>query len=200
MILDKGENIWDHITHVNPSFVIDESNGDYACDSFHRIAEDVQILKDIGVNFYRFSLSWSRILPTGHINYVSDVGVEYYNNLIDELIANDITPFVTIFHWDLPQPLLELGGWPNSRLADIYEDYAAKVFELFGDRVKNWITFNEPYQICEQGYSIGDLAPGYTQQGIGGYLCGHTILLAHAQAYQRYYSEFSEQGGKINNN
>lgn len=197
--IGKSENIWDFITHNNPSFVSEQANGDIACDSYHKLEDDIQMLKDVGVDFYRFSLSWTRILPTGYVNEVNDAGVAYYNNLIDQLIANDITPFVTIYHWDLPQSLQEIGGWPNPIIADIYADYAGKVFELFGDRVKNWITFNEPYQICEQGYSIGNLAPGYTQEGIGSYLCAHTLLRAHAKAYHLYNDEYKDvQEGKNN--
>lgn len=196
--LGKGENIWDFITNENPDFVIDGSNGQVAADSYHKTNLDVQLLKNMSVDFYRFSISWSRILPKGHIYNVNDLGVNYYNNLIDELLANDIIPFVTIYHWDLPVPLHQIGGWPNPALIDIYGDYADLLFRLFGDRVKNWITFNEPFQICEEGYSLGTMAPGFKQLGIGGYQCAHTLLRAHARAYRIYEQRYkATQNGRL---
>ncbi|GJQ82456.1 hypothetical protein Trydic_g11867, partial [Trypoxylus dichotomus] len=194
----KGENIWDALTHFNPEFVIDGTNGDIACDSYNKLESDVQLIKNMSVDFYRFSLSWSRLFPTGHTYKRNEDGFNYYNRLIAELKANDIEPFVTIYHWDLPQPLLEIGGWTNPIMADYYADFADKIFLHFGDEVKNWITFNEPYQICEQGFSDGTLAPGYRQMGIGGYLCGHTVLRAHAKTYQLYQDKYkSSQGGVV---
>ncbi|KAK9721942.1 Glycosyl hydrolase family 1 [Popillia japonica] len=194
----KGENIWDYLTHNNPGAIDDGSNGDIACDSYHKTAEDVELLKDLDVDFYRFSISWSRILPSGHANYINREGVNYYNELIDTLIANDIRPLITMFHWDLPQPLQEIGGWPNPILADLFVDYAKVLFDEFGDRVLEWITFNEPYQICHQGYSEATKAPLYAQDGIGGYLCGHTLLLAHAKTYQLYNESYREtQQGRV---
>lgn len=142
------------------------------------------------MDFYRFSLSWSRILPSGYVNKINPDGVRYYNELIDGLLQRNITPMVTLYHWDLPQPLQEFGGWPNEELVNFYEDYARIVFSLFGDRVKNWITFNEPIQVCSMGYGSGDLAPGYNSSGIGEYQCGRTLILAHARAYHLYEREF----------
>ncbi|KAK9721944.1 Collagen triple helix repeat (20 copies) [Popillia japonica] len=194
----KGENIWDRLTHSNPDHISDRSNGDVACDAYHKIAEDVRNLKNLGVDVYRFSLSWSRILPTGHSNKINPDGIRYYNELIDELIRNDIKPFVTIYHWDLPQPLQEIGGWPNPLIIDHFVDFADVVFENFGDRVQFWITFNEPTLICLHGYGFGSMAPAYTQQGIVDYLCGHNLILAHAKTYRLYQDKYKKsQNGRV---
>lgn len=195
--LGKGENIWDYLTHNNPSHIVDESNGDIACNSYYKYKEDVQLLKDLGVSFYRFSLSWSRILPTGYPNYINQDGIQYYNNLINELLANDIEPMVTIFHWDLPQPLQEIGGWPNPVLARHFVNFAKIVFENFGDRVKKWITINEPMQICKMGYGDNNLAPAYSSSGMADYMCTYTVTRAHTLAYRLYKDSFKEtQKGK----
>lgn len=183
------------MTHKRSHLVANGDTGDIACDAYHKTDEDVALLVDLGVDFYRFSISWSRILPTGHDNYVNELGVAYYKDLITKLKAEGIKPYVTMYHWDLPQPLQELGGWPNPILADYFVDYARVLFREFGDDVDDWITFNEPMQICEQGYSIQDKAPAYTQEGIGGYLCAHTLLIAHGRTYQLYKEEFPDQQG-----
>lgn len=150
------------------------------------------------VDHYRFSLSWARILPNGFSNEINPDGVAYYNNIINALIDNKIEPMVTIFHWDLPQNLQDLGGWANPILADYFEDYARVVFKLFGDRVKRWITINEPASICVGTYEYDDQAPTSVKTpGVGLYLCGKTILVAHAKAYRVYDLEFrKEQGGR----
>lgn len=194
----KGENIWDRLTHEHPEYMVDQSNGDVAANSYLKYKEDVQLLKQIGVEFYRFSISWARILPTGHINKVNQAGIDYYNNLINELLDNGIQPVVTIFHWDLPQTLQDLGGITNKFIVDIYVDYARLLFATYGDRVKWWITFNEP-QVFVTGYADSNgMAPSIGSAGIGDYLASHTILLAHAKAYHMYNKEFRErQQGKI---
>ncbi|RZC38031.1 myrosinase 1 [Asbolus verrucosus] len=171
----KGENIWDHFTHTHPELIANNANGNVACDSYHKYMEDVEMLKNLGVNYYRFSLSWSRILPSGLIYLVNQPGVDYYKNLIKALKENGIEPYVTLYHWDLPQPLQELGGWPNPLLVDYFADYARLAFTLFGDDVKNWMTFNEAKQTCQMGYGYGSFAPGYPSNGIGSYLCAHTF-------------------------
>ncbi|KAK9687269.1 Glycosyl hydrolase family 1 [Popillia japonica] len=188
----KGPNIWDWYTHTYPTRIADLTNGDIACDSYHKFATDVKLLKNIKADFYRFSISWARIFPNGQTNNINPDGVRYYNELINLLLANNIKPVVIIYHWDLPLGLHQLGGWPNIALADYFVDYADKVFSLFGDRVKTWITFNEPSQICELGYSNGALAPGYTQLGIGNYMCGRTLLIAHAKAYRLYEKKYKQ--------
>lgn len=173
-------------------------NGDVACDSYHKYMEDVEMLKYLEVNHYRFSLSWSRILPTGLVNKINQPGVNYYKNLIAALKHEGIEPFVTLYHWDLPQPLLDLGGWPSPLLVDYFADYARLAFELFGDDVKYWMTFNEPHQTCQSGYGYGINPPGYISNGVGNYLCAHTILKAHAKAYHIYDEEFrAKQNGRV---
>ncbi|RZC33447.1 myrosinase 1-like [Asbolus verrucosus] len=195
----KGENIWDRLTHSHPELIADRSTGDVACDSYHLYEEDVRILKELKVDHYRFSLSWSRLLPGGFSNNINPDGVVYYNNLINALISNNITPMVTLYHWDLPQPLQDLGGWTNPQTAIYFEDFARVAFELFGDRVKMWITINEPSSICVGTYEADIAAPAYVRSpGIGLYLCGKTILLAHARAYRLYDSVYRKKyGGKI---
>ncbi|XP_022915650.2 myrosinase 1-like [Onthophagus taurus] len=194
----KGENIWDVLTHNRPELIYDQSNGDIACDTYNKAITDVQLLKSLGVDFYRFSFSWSRILPVGTSNKINPDGIRYYNELIDELLKNGIKPFATMFHWDLPQPLQEIGGWPNPVVADLFVDYANVLFEHFGDRVKDWITFNEPAVFCGGGYEDGSKAPAYKGNGFGVYLCAHTVLRAHGKAYRLYESKYkASQGGRV---
>ncbi|KAJ8958261.1 hypothetical protein NQ318_017405 [Aromia moschata] len=219
-ILGKGESIWDHFTHTYLELVKDHSTGDVACDSYHKWREDVNIIKDLGVSYYRFSLSWPRLLPSGFSNTINPDGVRYYNALIDELLKNDIEPMrkkshgvksgeygseaigvwngVTLYHWDLPQNIQDLGGWTNLDTAKYFEDYCNVAFQLFGDRVRLWITVNEPNSICEDTYGTGNGAPHVKSPGIGDYLCGRTLLLAHARAYHLYDKMYREtQKGNI---
>ncbi|XP_075991782.1 lactase/phlorizin hydrolase-like [Anticarsia gemmatalis] len=194
----KSENIWDRLTHQVPSPIFDGSTGDVADDSYHQIKRDVEMMRELGLDFYRFSLSWARILPTSFPDYINEAGVQYYNNLIDEMLKYNIEPVVTLYHWDLPQKLQEMGGWTNPHMVDWYSDYARVVFELFGDRVKNFITINEPREVCYQGYGGGTMAPLYTISGVADYMCAKYLLLAHAKAYHIYDKEFRPtQGGNI---
>ncbi|XP_025830222.1 myrosinase 1-like [Agrilus planipennis] len=186
----KGESIWDHLTHNYPSMIIDQSNGDVACKSYYKMDEDLEILKDLGVDFYRFSISWTRLLPTGYSTYINEDGLQYYNRLLNLLKRNNIKAMVTIYHWDLPQVLQEHGGWTNSSIIDVYVDYARVLFELFGDRVHTWITFNEPYQICREGYGSDRKAPALNNSGISDYICGYNLLRAHAKAFHLYNNTY----------
>lgn len=175
---------------------MDRSNGDVACDSYHKYLEDVALLKELGVDFYRFSLSWSRILPTFSTK-VNQKGIDYYNKLIGALLANNIQPMVTLYHWDLPQYLQDIGGWTNPVIADYYLTYVRTAFEHFGDRVPYWITFNEPKQICQEGYGDIEKAPAIDRKGIAEYLCTHNLLKSHARAYHLYDDEYrSKYNGK----
>ena len=155
------------------------------------------MVQELGVDIYRFSVSWTRILPNGFINVINKAGIKYYNNLIDELLKRNITPMVTMYHWELPQRLQEMGGWTNEELVDIFVDYSKVLLENFGDRVKMWTTFNEPWHICEQAYGQDFMAPAINFPGIPNYLCGHNLLKAHANAYHMYKSKFSHQNGKL---
>ncbi|KPJ12248.1 Myrosinase 1 [Papilio machaon] len=194
----KSESIWDHLLHENPCYVLDCSNGDIADDSYHQYKRDVEMMRELGLDFYRFSLSWTRILPTSFPDKINEAGVQYYNNLIDEMLKYNIKPMVTLYHWDLPQKLQEMGGWTNPNIIDWYSDYARVAFELFGDRVKDWITINEPYQICYNGYGDNSLAPFLNIKGVADYMCAKNLLLAHAKAYHIYDEEFRPtQGGSI---
>lgn len=195
-MLGKGENIWDHMTHNQPMVIKDVSNGDIAADSYHNYKRDVEIMRELGLDSYRFSLSWSRILPTGFANEINPAAIEYYNNLIDEMLKYNIEPMVTLYHWDLPQKLHELGGFSNSLIAEWFEDYARVAYEHFGDRVKFWITINEPKEICHEGYGSTTKAPILNSTAFGTYLCAKHLLLAHANAYHLYNNEFRPtQGG-----
>ncbi|KAF7119620.1 hypothetical protein RHSIM_Rhsim13G0229900 [Rhododendron simsii] len=142
--------------------ITDGSNGNTAIDFYYQFKEDVKIMKKMGLEAFRFSISWSRILPCGQLNQgINKEGIRFYNDLIDELIANGITPFATLFHWDAPQALEDAyGGFLSSEIVDDFCDYADLCFWEFGDRVKHWITLNEPWSFSKYGYVIGTNAPG----------------------------------------
>lgn len=184
---------------MNPSPIVDNSTGDIAADSYHNYLRDVEMMRELGLDIYRFSLSWSRILPSGFANQVNQAGVDYYNNLINEMIKYNIEPVVTIYHWDLPQPLQDLGGFANPLFPQWFEDYARVVFENFGDKVRKWITFNEPREICFAGYGYTSLAPMLNATGVGEYLCAKHLVLGHARAYYLYQNKFkrAEQNGQV---
>lgn len=186
------------MTHNNPCVIKDCSNADIADDSYHQYERDVEMMRELGLDFYRFSLSWPRILPTSFPDHINEAAVEYYNNLINEMQKYNIEPMITLYHWDLPQKLQELGGWTNPHIIDWFADYARTAYRLFGDRVKYWITMNEPYQICYQGYGDDSKAPRVNIKGVADYICGKNLLLAHAKAYHIYYDEFkASQGGVV---
>ncbi|KAF7267972.1 hypothetical protein GWI33_018848 [Rhynchophorus ferrugineus] len=193
----KGENIWDRSTHLYPE-KNSYQNGDIACDSYNKWEEDVELLKGMGVNTYRFSIAWSRVLPTGFVNSSNPAGIAYYKNLIAALKANNIEPLVTMHHWDIPTVLEDLGGFTNPEMQEWFVDYARFLFEIYGDDVKEWITFNEPKQTCEHGYGTGALAPNIVSPGIKDYICGHNLIIAHGKAYRMYEQEFkNKQNGRV---
>ncbi|CAH1108409.1 unnamed protein product [Psylliodes chrysocephalus] len=189
----RGESVYDFYTHKNPEKFDNSSNGDITCDSYNQWRKDVKLLIELGVDFYRFSISWSRILPNGYANKINQAGVKYYNDLIDELIANGIQPMVTINHMDLPMSLQHLGGWTNTVISDHFMNYAKILFENFGDRVKHWITINT----TSMGYNDDIFPPYMNQPGIADYLAIRVMVLSHAKVYRLYQKEFSEQKGKI---
>ncbi|XP_052741535.1 myrosinase 1-like [Bicyclus anynana] len=189
-ISDKSESIWDVFSHERPGAIVDGSNGDVACDSYHQWRRDVEIASELGLHFYRFSISWTRLLPNGFTNHVSEDGKRYYSDLIDALLEKGIQPVVTLYHWDLPQSLQNLGGWTNPLIADWFGQYTRVAYTLYGDRVKTWITINEPVIYCQASYGSGLHAPGIISIGLGGYLCSKNSVLAHAKAWRIYDEEF----------
>ncbi|XP_037029322.1 myrosinase 1-like [Bradysia coprophila] len=193
----KGPSIWDELTHKYPDKVYNRENGDIACNSYELYKEDVQLLKDANMDFYRFSISWSRVMSGGDNATVNEAGLQYYDNLINELIANDIQPMITLYHWDLPQAIQEIGGLTNPLIVRYFEDYADLVLKRYSDRVKYWSTFNEPIIICQHGYGNPDRAPFVYSAGIGVYLCSHNLLLAHGKIYDLFDAKYRTEGSKM---
>jgi beta-glucosidase len=175
----KGESIWDRFAHT-PGKVRDGSNGDVACDHYHRWREDVALMKSLNLQAYRFSIAWPRILPKGR-GLINPEGVDFYNRLVDELLAANITPFVTLYHWDLPQALQEQGGWTVRSTAEAFAEYADVISRALGDRVKNWITINEPWCVGFLSHQVGEHAPGM-QDWDAALRASHHVLLAHGLA------------------
>ncbi len=192
----KGPSIWDAFCQI-PGKIAKSESGNIACDHFHRFREDVLLIKEMGVKAYRFSISWSRIMPTGK-GTVNDQGIKFYNKLIDCLVDNGIQPWITLYHWDLPLALqLEEDGWLGESISDHFAAFARVCFESFGDRVTHWITINEAWVGAILGYGQGVFAPGRTSNSEP-YLAGHHLLLAHAKAVNVYRREFQkEQKGII---
>lgn len=151
------------------------------------------------MNHYRFSLSWSRILPDGTLRSINQAGIAYYNKLINTLLKNNIIPVVTIFHFDVPQVIQDFGGFTNDDVVDYYKVYADLVFSLFSDRVKMWITINEPCMFCNMVYTNGWLSPTIESvAGVSEYECGHNVLKAHAIAYRLYKKRYAARfGGNV---
>ncbi|XP_033626548.1 lactase-like protein [Asterias rubens] len=193
----KGPSVWDSFSHSEGK-VYQNQTGDVACDSYNKIERDVEMLKELGVKAYRFSISWSRILPTGTVESFNQAGVDYYNRVLSALEVAGIEPMVTLYHWDLPQALQDIGGWENDMMAVYFSDYADKCFREFGAKIKLWITFNEPLVFTTHGYEIGSHAPGLKHSGYGAYRAGHTLIKAHAQAWHLYDDKYrSRQQGKV---
>lgn len=184
--------------HEHPNKIKDHSSGDVAADSYHLYTEDIKALLDVGMNFYRFSIAWSRIVPTGNSSILNPNGIQYYNNLIDALLEHKIEPIVTMMHYDFPQHLQDLGGLRNEIFVENFVNYANILFQNYGGRVKRWITFNEPFETCVDGYGTGRVAPGISNMGVGEYVCSLNILNAHAATYHLYREKyFKKQNGKI---
>lgn len=154
----KGESIWDRFTHT-PGKIKHGDNGNVACDSYHRWHDDFALLRAMNVNSYRFSISWPRIQPAG-VGAANSKGIDYYSRIVDALLEAHIRPMVTLYHWDLPQALEDAGGWPNRDLAGRYVDYVQLVVQALGDRVSDWMLFNEPAAFVDLGYLDGLHAPG----------------------------------------
>ncbi|XP_041974904.1 myrosinase 1-like [Aricia agestis] len=195
----KGESIWDHLVHVqNPKFAKDGSTPDVAADSYHNYKRDAEMVHELGVNIYRFSISWPRIMPKGLKNDINQKGLEYYRNLLMELEKYNVTAMVVMYHWDLPQALQEMGGWTNENIVDYFADYAKVLYDNYADKVKYWVTFNEPMQVCLEGYGNTYRAPKLNQTGFADYLCTHNLLKAHAKAYHIYNTTYRPTyGGQV---
>ena len=175
----KGESIWDRFAHT-PGKVANGDTGDVACDHYHRWREDVAIMQRLGLRAYRFSLGWARLLPEGR-GRVNEAGVDFYSRLADALLAAGIQPCATLYHWDLPQALQDAGGWPARDTAAAFAEYADLATRRLGDRIKLWMTFNEPFVSAHDGYHWGAHAPGLTDPAAG-FTAAHHHLLAHGLA------------------
>ncbi|GAV78257.1 Glyco_hydro_1 domain-containing protein [Cephalotus follicularis] len=194
----RGPSIWDIFVRAQREKISDNSTGDVADEFYYRYKEDIALMRDIGLDSFRFSISWSRILPNGTISGgVNQKGVDFYNFLIDELMSKGIEPFPGLFHWDTPQALEdEYGGFLSPKIVNDYRDYAGFCFKEFGDRVKYWVTMNEPNILSEYGYARGSYAPGRCSNYIGNctegnsatepYMVTHNLILSHAAAVKLY--------------
>lgn len=177
---DRGLSIWDVFSH-EPGRVFGNHTGDVACDHYHKFREDVLMMKEIGIKAYRFSISWTRLMPNGD-GEINEKGIRFYSELIDELIKNDIEPYITLFHWDYPYELYKKGGWMNPDSVKWFADYAKLVVESFSDRVKHFITFNEPQCFIGLGFLKGEHAPGIKLPNRDVFLMCHNVLKAHGAA------------------
>ncbi|XP_069355808.1 lactase/phlorizin hydrolase-like [Maniola hyperantus] len=186
----KGLNIWDRFVQEYPSPIMNNDTGNVATDSYRLWREDVKAAAQMKLQFYRFSLSWARILPSGFTNEINKAGVKYYSDLIDTLLAEGIEPVVTIYHWELPVKISDLGGWTNPLIVNWFGDYARVVYSLYADRVKTWLTLNEPVLICDIFYNTGTSASRIKEEVFGPYLCNKYVLLAHAKAYRIFDAEY----------
>ncbi|KAG7600324.1 Glycoside hydrolase superfamily [Arabidopsis suecica] len=208
----RGPSMWDTFIKKYPHRCANH-NADLAVDFYHRYKEDIQLMKDLNTDGFRLSIAWPRIFPHGRMSKgISKVGVQFYHDLINELLKNNITPLVTVFHWDTPQDLEdEYGGFLSSRIVQDFTEYANFTFHEYGHKVKHWITFNEPWVFSRAGYDVGKKAPGrcspyikeYGPQcedgrsGFEAYQVSHNLLLAHADAVQAFRQCKQCAGGKI---
>jgi len=181
----RGQSIWDTFC-ARPGTIADGTSGAVACDHYRRWADDVALMQSLGLGGYRFSIAWPRVIPGGR-GAVNVRGLDFYDRLVDGLLASGVQPFPTLYHWDLPQALEDGGGWTVRSTAEAMADYAGVVVERLGDRVQNWTTINEPFVVANHGYLTGEHAPG--RSSLRDYLAAsHHILLAHGLAADRIRS------------
>jgi beta-glucosidase len=177
----RGESVWDRFC-ATPGKVRGGDAGDVACDFYHRYRDDVRLMRELGLDAFRFSIAWPRVLPGGR-GAVNEAGLDFYDRLVDELLANEIEPFVTLFHWDTPQALEDAGGWPARATAEAFVEYTEAVVGRLGDRVRHWITHNEPWVHAWIGYAWGQHAPGRTDEAAA-VAAAHHLLLSHGWAVE----------------
>ncbi|HTE42258.1 MAG TPA: GH1 family beta-glucosidase [Steroidobacteraceae bacterium] len=191
-----GPSIWERFVHT-PGMVKDDDTGDIACDHYRRYVSDVELMRELGLNAYRFSIAWSRVMPEGR-GRVNAAGLGFYDRLVDELLAKGIQPTATLFHWDLPAALDDLGGWLNPDVVNWFADYARVVYRKLDDRVKMWATLNEPWVVTDGGYLYGALAPGHRNK-YEAPIASHHLLLAHSEAVRAYRAEGKNRVGLVVN-
>ncbi|HYA08690.1 MAG TPA: family 1 glycosylhydrolase, partial [Gaiellaceae bacterium] len=177
----RGESIWDRFC-ATPGKVRNGDTGEVACDFYHRYPEDVELMRELGIDAFRFSIAWPRILPDGR-GRVNEEGLDFYDRLVDELLERGIRPFATLYHWDLPQALEDRGGWPSRDIVDAFAEYTEIVAGRLGDRVEHWLTLNEPRVAAWLGYLQGTHAPGRTSRA-DALAASHHLLLAHGRALE----------------
>ncbi|WP_061961797.1 glycoside hydrolase family 1 protein [Demequina flava] len=193
----RGTSIWDTFC-ATPGMVTNGDNGDVACDHFHRWEEDVDMMVEMGLQAYRFSIAWPRVQPTGTGEF-NEEGIAFYRNLIARLKKEGIKPLITLYHWDLPQELQDKGGWVNREIVDDFVTYAVRMYEEFADDVDMWVTFNEPWVASFVGYGAGAHAPGHTDP-VEALTAAHHLNLAHARAYRAMKAiNDAPQIGYVNN-
>ncbi len=191
-----GPSIWHRFTRT-PWLVPSGDNGDVACDHYQRYKEDVALMRELGLNSYRFSVSWSRVLPEGR-GRINEKGLDFYRRLVDELLENGIRPLATLYHWDLPAALDDRGGWLNPDVADWFADYARVMYGALDGRVEMWATLNEPWVVTDGGYLHGALAPGHRNL-FEAPIASHNLMLAHAAAVEAYRADGKHQIGLVVN-
>ncbi len=187
-----GPSIWHRFAHT-PGRTVDGQTGDVACDHYHRMPEDVAMMADLGLQAYRFSVAWGRVLPDG-TGRVNEAGLDFYDRLVDRLTEAGIEPMLTLYHWDLPAALDDRGGWLHRDVADWFAEYARVVAQRLGDRVRKWVTVNEPWVTMDGGYVRGGLAPGHRVHAEGP-LAAHHQLLAHARGMAALRAEGAGEVG-----
>ncbi|WP_028922251.1 glycoside hydrolase family 1 protein [Pseudonocardia acaciae] len=178
-----GRSIWHTFAHT-PGNMVNDENGDVACDHYHRFREDVALMREVGLNAYHFSISWPRVLPEG-VGRVNALGLDFYDRLVDELVAAGISPAIVLYAWELPTDLQDLGGWANRDCAEWFGEYTSVVYRRLGDRVTHWLSMCEPMSIAHHGHIVGALAPGMRDLYTG-LKVGHHLMLGHGRAVQAF--------------
>jgi beta-glucosidase len=191
----RTPSIWDTFAHT-PGRVVGGHTGDVACDHYHRLDEDLDLIAALNLQAYRFSVSWPRVLPHGD-RAGNRAGLDFYDRLVDGLLARGVEPWLTLYHWDLPQALEDAGGWPNRDIAHGFTEYAVRMHEALGDRVTRWTTFNEPWCSAFLGYASGDHAPGRTEPAES-LAAAHHLMLAHGMAARELTGRGAQVGVTLN--